>query len=131
MVEPENKFARIFKTAWFAKAAKKSGVKDDELWKAIGEAVKGQCDDLGGGVYKKRLNKNLHRSILLSKGTTRWVYAYLFAKKDRDNIDDDELAAFKKLAKAYGELTEQQLKKLIGDKDLLEICDADEEKVQK
>ena len=57
------------------------------------------------------------------------IYTYLFAKKDRDNIEDDELADFKTLAKAYGELTEQQLKKLIEDKDLLEICDADEEKV--
>ena len=129
MVESENKTARVFKTAWFAKTAKKSGIKDDELCEAIGEAIKGQCDDLGGGVYKKRLSKNLHRSILLSKSATRWIYAYLFAKKDRDNIDDDELVAFKKLAKAYGELTEQQLKKLIDNKDLLEICDADEEKV--
>lgn len=57
------------------------------------------------------------------------IYAYLFAERDRDNIEDDELADFKKLAKAYGELMEQQLKKLIEDKDLLEICDSDEEKV--
>ena len=70
MVEPDNKPARVFKTAWFAKAAKKSGIKDDELCEAIGEVIKGQCDDLGGGVYKKRLNKNLHRSILLSKSAT-------------------------------------------------------------
>jgi hypothetical protein len=129
MVEPENKTARVFKTAWFAKAAKKSGIKDDELCEAVGEVIKGQCDDLGGGVYKKRLNRNLHRSILLSKSARRWFYTYLFAKKDRDNIGDDELADFRKLSKAYGELTEQQLKKLIDDKDLLEICDADKEKV--
>ena len=129
MVEPEDKSARVFKTAWFAKAAKKSRIKDDELCEAIGEVIRGQCDDLGGGVYKKRLNKNLHRSILLSKSGRRWIYTYLFAKKNRDNIEDDELAAFKKLAKAYEELTEQQLKKLIEDKDLPEICDADEEKV--
>lgn len=38
----------------------------------------GQCDDLGGGVYKKRLSKNLARSIILAKGGQYWIYAYLF-----------------------------------------------------
>ncbi len=42
----------------------------------------GQCDDLGGGVYKKRLGKNLYRSIVVAKGGNYWVYAHLFAKKN-------------------------------------------------
>ena len=50
----------------------------------------GQCDDLGGGVFKKRLNKNMHRSIILAKGRRYWIYEYLFAKKDRANIEDDD-----------------------------------------
>ena len=54
----------------------------------------GQADDLGGGVFKKRLDDNLHRSIILAKGGQYWVYEYLFAKKDRDNIEDDELLYF-------------------------------------
>lgn len=60
--------------------------------------MKGQADDLGGGVFKKRLNENMHRSIIVAKGGKYWVYAYLFAKKDRDNIDDNELDGFRKLA---------------------------------
>lgn len=44
----------------------------------------GQADDLGGGVFKKRLNDNMHRSIVLAKAGEFWVFAYLFAKKDRD-----------------------------------------------
>jgi hypothetical protein len=56
--------------------------------------MKGQADDLGGGVFKKRLNKNLHRIIILAKGGRFWIYAYLFAKKDRANIEDDELDDF-------------------------------------
>lgn len=61
----------------------------------------GHADDLGGGVFKKRLNDNMHRSIVLAKGGRIWVYEYLFAKKDRDNIEDGELAAFRLLAKGY------------------------------
>lgn len=82
----------------------------------------GQADDLGGGVFKKRLNKNMHRSIILAKGERHWVYEYLFAKKDRDNIDDDELRDFKLLAKAYASLNRAQIDRLVSDKDLLEIC---------
>ena len=46
---------------------------------------------MGGGVFKKRLNDNLHRSIILAKGGKYWIYEYLFAKKDRENIENDEL----------------------------------------
>lgn len=49
---------RVFKTSWFAKEAKKVHIKDMDLCEAISAVEKGQCDDLGGGVYKKRLNNN-------------------------------------------------------------------------
>ena len=62
------KAPRSFKTEWFAKAAKKTGIKDEELCKAIELVRKGQADYLGGGVFKKRLNKNMHRSIISGKG---------------------------------------------------------------
>ncbi len=82
----------------------------------------GQADDLGGGVYKKRLNKNMYRSIILAKSGHTWVFEYLFAKQDRDNIDTEELASFRQLAKAYETLTEPQLARLVRDGDLTEIC---------
>lgn len=117
---------RIFKTAWFSKAARKARIRDDELCEAIQEVMKGQADDLGGGVFKKRLNRNMHRSIILAKGGQYWVYEYLFAKKDRANIEDDELEDFRTLAKSYAMLNEEQLAKLLEDEDLREICDGDE-----
>lgn len=43
----------------------------------------------------------MHRSIVLAKAREFWVFAYLFAKKARANIDDDELLAFRKLADLY------------------------------
>ncbi|MEJ7812496.1 MAG: type II toxin-antitoxin system RelE/ParE family toxin [Gemmatimonadaceae bacterium] len=120
---------RIFKTAWFAKAARKAGIKDVELCRAIKQVIDGKCDDLGGGVFKKRVSNNLYRSIILAKGGRHWVYEYVFAKKDRANIDDAELQGFRKLAKGYEKLTTPQLAQLLKDNDLTEICHGDQAEV--
>ena len=117
--------ARTFKTAWFAKAARKAHIDDNELCEAIAEVRKGQADDLGGGVFKKRLNKNRHRSLIVAKGRRYWVYAYLFAKKDRANIDEDELRAFRKLADLYSGKTDVEIEKELKAKELVEICNDD------
>jgi hypothetical protein len=114
--------ARVFKTAWFTKAAKKALIKDSELCAAVAAAMAGQADDLGGGVFKKRLDKNRSRSIILAKGRRYWVYAYLFAKKDRANIDDDELKAFRKLADLYAEKTDVEIDKELEARVIVEIC---------
>lgn len=114
--------ARVFKTAWFAKAARKARIRDAELCAAIGAVMAGRAVDLGGGVFKKRLNNNMHRSIILGKARRIWVYEYLFAKNDRENIDDDELAGFRVLAKRRSSLNAGQLNALIDQQHLLEIC---------
>ncbi len=59
---------RTFKKARFGKDARKAGIGDAELCRAIRRVIAGQADDLGGGVFKKRLNDNMHRSIILAKG---------------------------------------------------------------
>ena len=86
----------------------------------------GQAVDLGGGVFKKRVNDNMHRSIILAKAKNVWVYEYLFAKKDRENIDDDELVGLRMLAKRYASLNVQQLNALIERKNFQEICDGNQ-----
>jgi hypothetical protein len=113
---------RVFKTARFSKDAKKAKIKDRVLCDAIGQVMLGQGDDLGGGVFKKRLNDNLHRSIILAKGGKYWIFEFLYAKKDRANINDDELFVFRLLAKSYARLAEPQLNQLLAASDLLEIC---------
>lgn len=113
---------RAFKTAWFAKEARKAKITDEALCHAIRQVIQGQSDDLGGGVYKKRLNDNMHRSIIIAKAGQHWIYVYLYAKKDRENIAPDELAAFKKLAKDYGSASDIKIAALLNDKELLEIC---------
>ncbi len=83
--------------------------------------MQGRADNLGGGVFKKRLNDNQHRSIVLAKGGRYWIFTYLFAKKDRANIEDDELAAFKRLAAAYGQMTETELARALEADELQEL----------
>ena len=75
------------------------------------------------GNSQKRLNDNMHRSIVMAMGGRHWVFAYLFAKKDRANIDADELATFKKLAQAYGRMTEAELASALSQRDLQELSD--------
>ena len=89
----------------------------------------GQVDDLGGGVFKKRLNSNLHRTIILAKGGKYWIYEYLFAKKDREKIQDDELIAFRLLTKAYAGLTQNQVGQLLTNGDFVEICRDDKTEI--
>ena len=108
---------------------KRAKIKDAELCQAIEQVLLGQVDDLGGGVFKKRLNENLHRSIILAKGGKYWVFEYLFAKKDRANIDNDELLAFRLLANSYAGLTELQVKQLLVNGDFVEICYDDKKEI--
>lgn len=116
---------RTFKTAWFAKAARKARIADDELCAAIEEVRNGQADDLGGGVFKKRLDKNRHRSIILAKGGRCWFYQFLFAKKDQANIKDSDLANFRLLAAGFARLDEATIAARVADGDLVEICNGD------
>ena len=117
---------RTFKTAWFAKAAKKARIADAELCAAIEQVRLGQADDLGGGVFKKRLDRNRSRSIVLAKGERYWIYQYLFAKKDQANIDVHDLANLRALAKTYARLSVEQVAQFLADGDWVEICDDDQ-----
>lgn len=113
---------RVFKTRDFNGRAAKSGISDAQLCRALQEVRKGQADDLGGGVWKKRLNENRHRSIILAKGSHYWVYQFLFAKQNQDNITQKELVAFRKLAKIYEGLNPEQVQRLVDGREFMEIC---------
>lgn len=112
----------VFKTKWFSKAAKSHVIKDSELCQAVEAAMQGKADDLGGGVYKKRLNQNRDRAIILAKGGEHWFYTFLYAKQDMANIDNRELAGFRELAKHYAALSDEKITALIKSKELVEIC---------
>ena len=77
-------------------------------------------------MYKKRLSKNRYRSIVVARGGRYWVFAYLFAKKDRSNIEDDELDGFRALAGLYARKTDVEISKELGLKGIVEICHGQE-----
>ena len=103
----------MFKTKWFAREARSHAITDEELCRAILETEQGKADALGGGFFKKRLHKNRERAIILAKGGSNWFYTFLYAKQDMSNINSQELAGFRELAKHYAFLTKAQLTAMI------------------
>jgi hypothetical protein len=99
---------RIFKTKWFARYAKRERIEDSALREAVERAEKGLVDaDLRGGLIKQRVARTGqgrsggYRTIMVYRAADRAVFLYGFAKSERDNIDDHELATFKELAAGW------------------------------
>ena len=112
---------RFFKTKAFTKLAAESRIEDVELLRSGSDLTQGKGISLGDGVWKKRLNKNMHRSIVIEKAADWWFFIYLYAKNDRENITRAEEAAFKLLATQYAAMNERQLDDLLATKEVLEI----------
>ncbi|WP_199638060.1 type II toxin-antitoxin system RelE/ParE family toxin [Serratia sp. PAMC26656] len=113
---------RAFKTKWFAKKASAHGIADIALCEAIQDIQRGLAIDLGGGVFKKRLNCNRERALVLAKSGDSWVYTFLFAKQDRAGISTAELQTFRKLAAQYDQLSVGTIATLIEQNEWVEIC---------
>ena len=119
---------RVFKNAWFARFARREKIRDAALKDAVARAEKGVIDaDLGGGVIKQRLARagqgksGGYRSIIIFRKGERAFFVYGFAKSDRENLEPDETAAFKKSAKAFFALSEKQLNALLKEAALTEV----------
>lgn len=124
---------RVFKNTWFQRFARKERIADAALCDAVARAEKGQVDaDLGGSVLKQRVARpgagrsGGYRVILLFRAGDRALFAYGFAKSDRGNIGDDELAAFRQLAAEVLALSGEQLDALVAASRFMEVrCDGD------
>jgi len=95
----------LFKTKAFARFAAKESIADSALCDAVRRAEAGLIDaDLGDGVIKQRLARKGQgrsggfRSIVVFRHGAIAFFVYGFAKNDRDNIDRQELRAFRLLA---------------------------------
>ena len=89
----------------FARFARRARITDADLWKAARLVNEGVIDaDLGGGVIKQRIARSGEgksggsRSIILYKKDNRAVFVYGFEKKDKANIGQSDLIAFRALA---------------------------------
>ena len=91
----------IYKVKSFLRFARSESIADNRLVEAIERANAGLIDaDLGGGVIKQRIARTGqgrsggYRTIILFKAESRAIFAFGFAKNDRDNLDRTELVAF-------------------------------------
>lgn len=119
---------RLFKTKPFARFATKERISDAALRDAIRRAEAGLVDaDLGGGVIKQRLARSGQgksggfRSIVLFRRQAMAFFVYGFAKNDRDNIDRQELKAFRLLAVEMLALDDKALQMAIKNGTIMEI----------
>ncbi len=63
----------------------------------------------------------MHRSIVVEKVGDDWFFVYLYAKNDRENIDQAEEAAFKRLATLFAAMSTAPLDDQLKIKELSEI----------
>jgi len=119
---------RIFKNKSFARFAKKSDISDTALCKAVREAEQGLIDaDLGGGVIKQRVARagqgksGGYRTMILFKAGTRAFFVHGFAKNEKDNIEPEDLIAFRKLATRMLEYKDTELTQALNKHLLTEV----------
>ncbi|MBX9704372.1 MAG: type II toxin-antitoxin system RelE/ParE family toxin [Silvanigrellaceae bacterium] len=117
-----------FKNAEFHKWAEQHGISDEVLTDAIKEMNQGGYEaNLGGNVYKKRIslgNKGKSggaRTILAFKINDTAFFIYGFAKNKKDNVDEKDLRALKKLARIYLGLTDEELSQAVVRGELIKI----------
>lgn len=124
---------RIFKNAWFERFARKQRIADAVLIDAVRRAERGQIDaDLGAGVIKQRVARagqgksGGYRTIVLYRQEQRAFFVFGFAKSEQANIEDDEEALFKKMAKELLALSDTQMAMLIENGRFSEVEDGEE-----
>ncbi|MBN6079928.1 type II toxin-antitoxin system RelE/ParE family toxin [Aggregatibacter actinomycetemcomitans] len=119
---------RIFKTKAFNKFAQKNHILDSELLEAVVRAEQGLIDtDLGGAIIKQRIAREGQgrsggfRSFIFYRINENSYFVAGISKNARNNISAQELAALKKLAKAYAALTPQQIELQIQNRLFIEV----------
>ena len=119
---------RIFKTKWFIRFARKQGIKDSKLIKAIEEIEEGLNDgDLGGGLMKKRVARTgegksgSYRTIVVYRSKIRSVFVYAFPKNEKANLSPEELEAYKELAGLFLSYKDEEIAKALREGELKEV----------
>lgn len=112
---------RIFKSKWFAPFARSERISDRSLIEAVERVQRGLVDaDLGGSVIKQRIARSGqgrsggYRVLMAYRHRVRSVFLYGFAKSARDNINDDELATARDIAKSWLEASADQIEDAIA-----------------
>jgi hypothetical protein len=97
------------------------GLSRVDICKAGNALAEGKGDDLGGGVWKKRLLNNRLRGIVLVQGPTGWVFTYLYAKADQANISSNELVMFRRLADVHNGYSGSDIQRALDEGAIIEV----------
>jgi hypothetical protein len=119
---------RIFKTRWFTRFARGERITDSSLSQAVARAGQGLINaDLGGGVIKQRVARpgqgqsGGYRVLIAYRAGQRAVFMYGFAKRERENIDPDELVTLRELAAAWLRADPKAIAQALNDGALKEV----------
>lgn len=120
----------VFKTRWVVRWARRERIADSSLHEAIVRAERGLIDaDLGGGVIKQRVARagqgrsGGYRMLIAYRVGRRAVFLYGFAKRERENIDDDELRTLREIGAAWLAADAGRIAGAIADGALEEVSD--------
>jgi hypothetical protein len=114
----------------FTRFARKARLADKMLRQAVSEIERGLIHaDLGGGVIKQRIARSGggksggFRTIILYRVKHRAVFVYGFEKSGQDNIEDDELREFRRLADVMLSYSEAEIGTAVETGVLIEVDD--------
>lgn len=125
---------RIYKARWLARFMRRERIADRSLREAITRAERGLVDaDLGGGIIKQRVAREGqgrsggYRMLVAYRAGERAVFLYGFAKRERENIDPDELLTLREIGAAWLTADERHIRQAIEEGLLQEVRDDEDE----
>jgi hypothetical protein len=125
---------RLYKLKAFARFQRRERIADGALGRAVRSVEAGLVDtDLGGGLIKQRIARpgqgksGGFRTIIAYRRGDRAVFLYGFAKSERENLDDDELAYWQRVGRIYLGLDDDGLEAAIAADELTEVSYGEED----
>ncbi len=119
---------QVYKLKAFARFQRRERVADSTLAGAVERMEQGLVDaDLGSGLVKQRIARpgqgrsGGFRTIIAYRHGKRAVFLFGFAKNERANLDDDELAYWQRVGKVYLGLDDDDVALAIAADELMEI----------
>jgi hypothetical protein len=122
---------QIYKTKSFARFSKSERIGDVTLCAAIAKAERGLVDaNLGEGLIKLRVARpgqgarSGYRMLIAFQPRQRAVFLFGFAKRELDNIADDQLATLHEMATMWLTANTVKIEQAVKDGLLIEVRNA-------
>jgi hypothetical protein len=120
MGDEQQKKVRVYLTRDFDRSLSSLRIPARKFNKAIQEIIAGSSASLGHKIHKKRVGgpgsgkRGGYRTISYYRIGNLIIFLYLYAKNQKDDIDDDEKTAFFKTAKEMDKLRQSHIDKLVN-----------------